>query len=85
MTNFLIGFIITILSLLIGYWLGLNNSGNIEQIQKTKRLLSKLNPLRDNKVGAVPRPTAQDIIFRDKPWLKEEDEEMTKALDNLNK
>jgi len=79
--------VLSITCILIGYVLGRSSVGEStgEWRKSLGKKLSKLNPLKDNRIGAVERPTAQEIKFRDAPWLKEEDEAMTSVLDELNK
>lgn len=86
MINLIAGFSITIISLLIGYLLGSSNESEERvTLKKVGKFIKRANPIRDKSIGAIERPTQKDILFKDKPWLKEEEDEMIKSLDNLNK
>lgn len=77
-------FLITIISLLLGYYLGTKRSikSDIKQsIQESARLKTKLLN-EDLKPGVLTRPSAQEIYLRNEdPQTIEEKEEMTKAIE----
>jgi hypothetical protein len=82
MTDFIVGFVVTLISVTIGYILGSSKPG--EGVQNiTKSLTGWISLPR--KVGAVKRPNAREVLYRDKPWLKEEDDVMKETFDTLNK
>lgn len=78
-------FLITIVSLLIGYALGRFNKPEektIESIQRSQAFIAK--KIEPTVVpGIIKRPTAQELLYRNDP-KKEEKEEVEKSLDELH-
>lgn len=61
-------FVITIISLLIGYFLG---QGKITRETITQVLSQAKKKLDTSPVGAIHRPTARDIYLKEHPLEKE--------------
>lgn len=76
--------IITIITFLIGfgigYYIGTGRVTNDTIQNATSRFKGLLD---DNKVGKVIRPTARDIMIRNNPKLKEEEDAMRDTLKDL--
>jgi len=72
-------FIITILSLLIGYAIGRGAIPTKEQIQETISKVVK-DTKRDNRVGAVRTPTAQELFKRSNPLRQQSEEVMRQFI-----
>lgn len=77
------GFIISLISLLIGYSLGKNNRIIPENTQqKINQIFTRIvEPKTD--VGAVERPDIKQNYYRDNPQAKVENDMMDEALTNL--
>jgi len=87
MFNFIGGFIVTIISLLLGFYLGSKSerSGLPEEtLAKVKQVFKKIQ-LKREAVGGVTRPTAQDIERYDNPKLKEEEQAMAETFSQIIK
>lgn len=84
--NYAIISLITWINFAAGYLLGKSSAATeTHYLKDAKKFISKNNPLKKNEFGPVKRPTNSDIIKRDAPWIKEEEEEMERALDESNK
>lgn len=84
MFELMTGFVLTLISLLVGYNLGKHQQVVPPDTQKQiARIFQKVVP--NDEVGAVMRPTAQDNYYRDNPQIAREDELMASEFDNLNK
>lgn len=82
MIEMLAGFIISLVSLLIGFNLGKWQYPLSPQVDKRIReTFSRVVPKDSGGVGAVERPTARDIYLRDHPQAKEEQEVMGGILE----
>ena len=82
MIEFLIGFIITLISLLIGYYLGKGvNPLPKETIEKVKRVFEALP--NKSGVGAVERPSATQLEKFNNPINKAGEEETSKMFERL--
>lgn len=80
----LLGFGLTIISLLIGFQLGKDQRLIPEKAQRRiEEILTRT--VQDKGVGAVERPTAQDNYYRDNPKVKIEDDVMNNTIEILNK
>lgn len=79
----LLGFTITLISLLIGYSLGKHQQVVSPDVQKRINTIFK-KVVTNPDVGPIARPTVQDNYYRDNPKAKIEDEVMSEALDKLN-
>lgn len=83
MIDFIFGSVISVVSLLIGFSLGKNQSPippSIQQEVKKKydEVMRKVAPPSD--VGAVIRPTARERELRDNPRIAEEQTIMSETL-----
>jgi len=78
-------FLLTIISLLIGFSLGKNQSALPPNYQKKITQILTRAVKDNNDVGAVERPNAQDNFYRDNPKIAQEHKEMSKAFEELNK
>jgi hypothetical protein len=84
MIEIITGSIISLISLYIGYSLGKGSSIIPEETQKqVKRLIQALPIKRD--IGAVLRPTQQDVERFNNPILQAEELEMSKTLSEIIK
>ncbi len=82
MLELLIGFAITIISLLTGYQLGRHQTLVTPDTQrKINQIFKRVVPT--NEVGPVVRPNAQDNYYRDNPQQKVIDDTMGEALERL--
>lgn len=82
MGSYLLGSFTTLLALFIGYLLGSSSNGTVT-FKEVGKFINKVNPLADNKLGAIERPTAKDIMYRANPKLKEEEDIMTATFNEL--
>lgn len=80
MINFIAGAVVTVLSILIGYSLGKGSSIIPEETRKQVKKLIDAMPFTKHDLGAVERPSAQDIKRFDNPLLKEEEEAMSETF-----
>lgn len=84
MIELITGFLLTIISLLVGFQLGKNQtivtSDTKKQIQQ---IFKRVVPRSD--VGPVIRPSAEDNYYRDNPSARVEEEVMSGAIEDLNK
>lgn len=84
--EFVPGFIVTIISLLIGYFLGRRDiDKNIEPDVKHKisQIFKKIIP--NNEIGPVPVLSQRELDIIRNPKLKTEQDVMGNVLDKLNK
>lgn len=82
MIELIIGFIITLVSLLIGFSLGKDQDViTYEAKKKIKGIMRKVIP--NNDIGPILRPTAQDIYYRDHPKERIEKEVMEKEFEKV--
>lgn len=72
--------IITIISLLLGYALGKNKLSK-EGFEEATRLVKR--QFNASRVGVVLRPSAQDLWDRDHPQVKEGKQAFKEALDQI--
>ena len=79
---YLLGFITTIVSFLIGYWLG-RDILKLEAPKEIERMVDKALG-RDVKPGIIMRPTQHDLEERKYPKIAEGKREFKKLLDELN-
>lgn len=82
MINFIIGSTLTLISILIGYYLGKGSSIIPEETRKQVKKLIQALPI-DKGVGAIPRPTAQQLKDWDNPLIQAEKEEMSKTFSKI--
>ena len=81
--EYLLGSIITILSFMLGWYMGQNKDKDIQTITKD---IKKKVQLTDKYVGVVNRPTQEQIDKKKDPYLKTIEEgknEMRELLKNL--
>lgn len=84
MIEFLVGSLVTLISLWLGYTIGKGSSIIPEETRKqVSRLIRELPIKRD--IGGVERPTAQDIKRFENPVLRAEEEEMSKTFSEIVK
>lgn len=82
MIDFIIGSVIAVCSLYIGYTMGKGSSIIPEETQKqVKRLIQSLPIKRD--IGAIERPTARQIDEFNNPLKQAENEEMDKTFKEI--
>ncbi len=80
----LTGSVITLISLWLGYTMGKGSSIIPEETQRqVKRLIQSLPIKKD--IGAVARPTQQDIERYENPTLNDEEIEMSKTFKEVIK
>lgn len=84
MIELLIGFAITLISLLIGFQLGKNSRVIPEQTQKKINQIFNRVVTPKSDVGAVSRPTVEQNYYRDNPQIAKEHGIMDETLDILN-
>lgn len=83
MIELLAGFMLTLMSLLIGYKLGKDQTIVTDDTKKQiKQIFRRVVP--DTEIGIIKRPDAQENFYRDNPQAKVEDDLMAKQFDNLN-
>lgn len=83
MLELLTGATLSIISLLIGYSLGKNQTVVSNDVRKQiKQIFTRVVP--DREVGPIPRPTQQMNYYRDNPKAAKEDEIMQDEFDTLN-
>lgn len=83
MIELTIGFLITILSLLLGYNLGRHQQAlTPDGKERLNRIFNRIAPKREG-VGIITRPSAEDNFYRDHPQAKKEAEEMEKTFGAL--
>lgn len=84
MIEMLTGSVITLISLWLGYTMGKGSSIIPEETQRqVKRLIQSLPIKKD--IGAVARPTQQDIERYENPTLNDEEIEMSKTFKEVIK
>ncbi len=82
MVDLLIGFVITLVSLLLGFSLGKHQAPISPDVtRKINSLFKRVAPKSD--VGIIERPTAEDNYYRDHPEAKAEAQEMGRAIERL--
>jgi hypothetical protein len=84
MINFLIGSLTTLISLYIGYTLGKGSSIIPEATQRQVRQLIRELPIKRD-IGAVERPTAEDVRNYENPLVKDEEDEMSETFKKIIK
>ena len=78
----LTGFAITVVSLLIGYNLGKNQTVVSTDVKKQiDKIFNRVVP--NSEVGVIPRPTVVDNFYRDNPRIAKEHEVMNDTFKNL--
>ena len=83
--DLIIGFLITLVSILVGFQLGRNQAVVSNDTKKQiQQIFTRVVP-RDKEIGAVQRPTAQQNFYRDNPQALEEQQVMDKTFEGLNK
>lgn len=89
MVGLALGFIITLISLLIGFSLGRHEKPLPPKVQEQLKEIFKkkiADPLvNDRGVGAVSRPTQDQIDRWNNPKLAQEEAIMNKTFEELNK
>ncbi len=84
MIEYLIGSVIALLSLLLGYSLGKHQTAVPPDMnKKITQIFHKV--VNNPDVGAVARPTDKDNFYRDNPEALREDQLMTETLKGLQK
>lgn len=85
MIELLIGFTITIVSLLLGFSLGRNSAPlTPEMSKKITRIFRKVVPPSEREIGPVERPTQMQNYLRDNPQIAREKRIMEQQFDELN-
>lgn len=84
MINFLIGSLVTLISLYIGYTIGKGSSIIPEETRKQVKKLIQALPI-DRGVGAVMAPNAKQVEEFDNPILKAENEAMSETFKEIVK
>jgi len=74
-------FLITIISVLIGYFLGKNSITKETYQEIRKHVERKVLPQYKQASGVIQRPDAKRLYEINHPEIEEEKEEMKKALD----
>lgn len=84
MVELIIGSMLTLISLLIGFSLGKNQT---IITQDTKKQISQIfkRVVPNPEVGPVQRPDALTNYYRDNPQAAQEASEMNRTLETLNK
>ena len=83
MTELLTGFALALISLLVGYKLGKDQTLVTDDTRKKiKQIFNRVVP--DSEIGIIERPTPQQNFYRDHPEVKTEDDVMVGAFDKLN-
>ena len=84
MLDLIVGAVITLLSILIGYNLGKNQSVVTPDFKKqVNQIFRRVVP--DKEIGIIERPTAQQNFYRDNPQAAKENEIMEESFNILNK
>lgn len=84
MINFLIGSLVTLISLWVGYTIGKGSSIIPEETRKQVKKLIQALPI-DRGVGAVSVPTAHEVANYENPIKKAEEAEMSKTFSEIVK
>ncbi len=84
MIEFLIGALVSLASLYLGYIMGKNSSIIPEETRKQVKRLVRALPI-DRGLGGVSRPTAHEIANYENPIKQAEEEEMSKTLSEIVK
>jgi hypothetical protein len=84
MIDFLIGSLITLVSLWVGYKLGKGSSIIPEETQRQVKRLVQALPIK-NDLGGVMRPTQTELNKFENPLLEEEEEEIGKTFKEIIK
>lgn len=83
MIELITGFVITIVSLYMGFNLGKHASIATPDItNKVNQIFKRVVP--KTEVGAIERPTQQDNFYRDNPQYAQEQEAVGSTLDDLS-
>jgi len=83
MLELLIGFTITLISLLVGFSLGRYQQSLPPSVNKQiQQIFKKVVP--DTDVGGIEPPTQRDLDFYNNPKLAREHEELNRTFDKLN-
>jgi hypothetical protein len=82
MIEFLLGAITLLVGVLVGFSLGKGSSIIPEETRKQVRRLIQALPIKRD-IGAVERPSAQQIKRFENPALKAEEEEMNKTFNEI--
>lgn len=80
---FIVSFILTLISLLVGYSLGKIERPLPPKIQDQLQEIFK-KKISDSQVGAVSRPTQDQLDRFNNPKLAQEEQIMREELDRLN-
>ena len=83
MTDLIIGSLVTLISLLIGFRLGKYQRVIPEDTQKKiNKIFTKVVPLEDREVGAISSLSPRELELERNPQLKAEQEVMQEVFDN---
>lgn len=84
MIDFIIGSLITLVSLWVGYKLGKGSSIIPEETRRQVKQLIRELPIK-NDIGGVMRPTQTELKRFENPLVEEEEEEMNKTFKEIIK
>jgi hypothetical protein len=85
MIDTFLGFLLTIISLSIGFYLGRNNFSNAkETLVRTRQVVEDVIHGKSD-VGVVERPDPHDLRRMSDPKFAAEEDEMVRQLDELQK
>lgn len=84
MIELIAGFALTMISLLVGFSLGKNQTVVTQDVKKQiQQIFTRVVP-RNDGVGIVERPNAQQVFYRDNPQYAKIQQEATQDFDTLS-